>query len=148
MVETLERPRQRDTLETWLNMLQSDLAQCFLGQHSPDGEPWLPLKRPRSPVPPHNPGRRVLIDFGHLLASVAGKGTGHIETVGEAEGTMGTSIPYAAVHQTGTKDGKIPARPFMGAPAESADELADMVATSLNCGNGDAIHRGTVKVCF
>lgn len=127
----MDHPRQRDTLTTWLNMLQSDLAQGFLGSQSPEGTPWAPLKRPRSPIPPHNPGRRPLIDFGNLLASVAGKGTGHIEEIAENEAMMGTSIPYAAVHQTGRKDGKMPARPFMGAPAKSVDELANMVADSL-----------------
>ncbi len=119
----------RPTLKLWFDLLQSDLALGFLNSRSPEGETWAPLKRKRSPIPPHNPGRRPLIDFGDLLASVAGQGSGHIENVRDDGGVFGTSDRKAAFHQAGTR--RMVARPFLGVPSDSADELANMAADEL-----------------
>lgn len=132
LVRRVNQPRMRDTLGLWLDLLQSDLALGFLNSRSPEGKTWPALKRKRSPIPPHNPGRRPLIDFGNLLASVAGNGSGHVEDVQDDHAVMGTNLPYSQVHQTGTlKTDRIPARPFLGVPDTSADELAEMVADEL-----------------
>lgn len=63
---------------------------------------------------------------------MAGNGRGHVEDVQDDNAVMGTNLPYSQVHQTGTlKTNRIPARPFLGVPAPSADELANMVADEL-----------------
>lgn len=105
-------------------------SENILGQHGPDGGAYPPLARPRSPSPPHNPGTRVLIDFGDLLASLSG-GSDHIQEVGEAELTVGTKDPKAAIHQFGSPEKNIPARPFVGANDDIADYAANEVVDEL-----------------
>ncbi|WP_417375996.1 phage virion morphogenesis protein [Gimesia maris] len=129
IVRRLESPQASKVLSEWNDELAGDLAQGFLNSHSPDGVPWAPLKNPRPPG--HNPGTRPLIDFGDLIRSVVSNGQGHIEIITDDSTTFGTSIYYASVHQYGSKDGSIPARPFLGIPGESLDKAVEMLSGHL-----------------
>lgn len=98
-------------------------------KRSPDGEAWRPNRR----------GGSILVLEGHLLGSID-------HQVGSDEVSWGSSLVYAAIHQTGgtirAKSGKslhfmmgnqhffpksvtIPARPYLGLSEENKQEIAD-----------------------
>jgi phage gpG-like protein len=132
VVSITTRPRLKLALEKWLQLLAGELGKGFLQQKDPWGNAWKPLKNPRHPVPPHNPGSRVLIDFGRLMSSLVSDGAGHIEEVADDQAIFGTQVEYASVHQTGTlKTNRLAARPFLGVSSEMADALAEGIADSL-----------------
>lgn len=99
---------------------------------SPDGAPWLPLKRPRSrrrdKRAKGGTGQKPLRDTGLLMASVQGRAgvRGSVKVMGRLSVEQGTSLPYAGYHQFGTRH--IPARPFLGVTEKDADRIGMMVA--------------------
>ncbi len=71
----------------------------------------------------------LLILSGAMLASVTQSGAeGRIESVGERDAEIGTSLFYAGFQQFGTK--KIPARRFLWLDEPSVDKVVDVFADS------------------
>lgn len=110
-----------------------EFGRNFLGSHTPTGQAWPPLKRPR-PLG-HNPGTRPLIDTGMLMHSVISDGPGHVNVIADDLMTIGTTNFKAVFHQFGTKHKSgtehIPARPFIGANDRIADQAAEYVLEEL-----------------
>lgn len=93
------------------------------------GEPWAPLApatiagrtrlnaRGTARVSARGRARgglfRPLWDTGRLKRSLQQVGPESIRVLRRTEYARGTSVPYAGVHQKGSKDGKIPARRFI-----------------------------------
>jgi len=83
----------------------------FVGQHTPDGTPWMPFRR--SPSRRRGgPGSKLLRDTGLLMTSVTASGAGHIEEQAPQRFVFGTNLHYAGYHQFGTR--RIPRRQFLG----------------------------------
>ncbi len=76
----------------------SDMLSNFAEGHDPDGQPWLPLKRPRANS---KGGDRPLQDTGILRGSVTGNGPGHVETMTATSLTIGSNLDYAGIHNYG-----------------------------------------------
>lgn len=106
----------------------------FAGGHDPDGNPWPPLKRPRTSN--YNKGSRglPLRDKGLLAASTSARGAaGNHEVLTESRMEWGSNLHYAAFHQEGTRD--IPQRRFIGWNQPVIEEcdviLADFAAQQI-----------------
>jgi phage gpG-like protein len=96
---------------------------------SPDGTPFLPLKRPRRGKGGKlKPFQQPLWDSGRLANSL-GAGMGHVERVSSLGLVIGTNVSYAPYHQSGTET--IPARPFIGISDECQEELDELYAGFL-----------------
>lgn len=83
-------------LKVCRQLIVSDVKQNFAGAHTPDGQPWRPLGRPRI-----RGGDKPLRDRGLLMASITGRGTGHIETLTDRALEVGTNLEHARIHQEG-----------------------------------------------
>jgi hypothetical protein len=117
LVEALSGGDMSGPLKRWSQDAQGLLGQYMAQGRSPDGTPYKPLKNPRPEG--HNQQSGPLIDFGDMLLSLVGEGSGSIFELTERSVTTGTEhqkngVNVAAVHQYGTRDGRIPARPFVG----------------------------------
>ena len=66
----------------------------------------------------------LLVGEGHLLGSIASYVTG-------LEAAVGTNLVYGAVHQFGSADGAIPARPYLGVSDVDAAEIRELLLTGL-----------------
>jgi phage gpG-like protein len=77
-------------------LLVSETRKNFTNATSPDGAAWRPLRGYRV-----RGGSRILRDRGLLLASVAGRGAGHVEKTTQDSLEWGTNLDYAATHQVG-----------------------------------------------
>lgn len=75
-------------------------------------------------------GFRILRESDVLMASIGAKSGNGVYRLTPHSLEIGTSVPYAAVHQFGTK--YIPARPFMVVQEEDVDDIVkiaiDMIA--------------------
>ena len=115
-------------------IIQNSTEEAFESGVSPWGETWTPLSPvtlDKKKITAFNP-----ISMGKLLYD-----TGRMrESVYMALGIDGKSVevglnakskgyPYPAVHQFGTDDGKIPARPFL--PMDSDGELERRVSEEI-----------------
>jgi phage gpG-like protein len=145
----------RQPLQVVKVLLSASTKENFSGGHSPDGVPWLPLKRPRANS---KGGDKPLRDKGLLMAGVADGGQGHVERLSDTELQWGTNLVYAAVHQFGhtfqrpersrkkpwvftTSDGRkvftrkikahaqtVPARPYLGLNAALVEKIERVFA--------------------
>lgn len=105
--------------------LQTAVDEAFSKQADPvTGEPWDPLS-------PLTLKRRrlegqvaILQDTGRLVAS-------NVAVVGDDFASVSNNVVYAAVHQFGSKDGTIPARPFFGLSEETKTDLLQLMAAYL-----------------
>jgi phage virion morphogenesis protein len=95
------------------NVLKTEIEDSFERSASPFGQKWAPLKRPKKS------GKPILIESGQLVGrwNVA---------IGANSVKVGTNLPYAAVHQYGSKKTKgrgsnIPARPYL--PIDSNNNI-------------------------
>jgi phage gpG-like protein len=97
-----------------INVLAMAEARTAFDQGaSPDGAPWLPLKRPRAlkgawgakvskKRKKTGQGDLPLRDTGKLMASLIAQGAeGHVERIGSDSLETGTNLEYAAIHQFG-----------------------------------------------
>jgi len=125
-----------EPLTTAAFYLAQEARKCFDEQRSPDGAPWAGWKRPPS-AKRGGPASKLLRNTDVLMASLAGKGQGHIESVMSASMVWGTAVGYAAYHQYGTRT--IPARPFIGvtdAMLEKIDQIVlDYLLRTLKAAN-------------
>jgi len=129
------------------DMLVSRITEGFNQGESPYGESWEPLaddtKRGRLRHNKSNfrkngklsaKGRREsasgfqpLVDTGNLRNSITRNVSGNSVEVG-------TDLIYGAIHQFGSENGDIPARPFMpteGLPKDWAQEAVDSIGEQL-----------------
>jgi phage gpG-like protein len=99
------------------------IAQQFASEGRAEGTPWPPLapatlRRRRGLTP-------ILYQTGALLRSLSEPGaTGHVEEIEDYSLTLGSRLPYAVFHQTGTR--RLPARPIIvlsGARSERWTEI-------------------------
>ncbi len=143
--QALPKPPSEHAVKTIRVLLSGDVQENFTGAHDPEGQPWLPLKRPRRRKRdkrkaqggrrPNNAIDLPLQDTGALKASAA-YSAGNVEVVPIAGGLEiafdeGLLQPYGPVHQHGTRTNskrKIPARPFLGVSEDAAESIADIVA--------------------
>lgn len=69
-------------------------------------------------------GAEILKDGGQLFASLTDSASeGSVYELSSKALTIGTNFEYAAVHQFGSKDGKIPKRAFLPDASEVAPEF-------------------------
>lgn len=85
---------------------------------SPEGAAWAPWSERYDDTRNHGV-HSLLVSENHLLTSVTNHSTGWTVRVG-------SNLAYAAVHQFGSRDGDIPARPYLGVSADDRDALERM----------------------
>jgi len=82
------------------------------------GIPWMPLKPPRSGTPLIATGR-----FYHSIDSNFGDDFAQVS----AGGGMAWDARVPFVHQYGSRDGRIPARPYMILTEHDMDEIEEII---------------------
>lgn len=116
--------------------------RSFDGQHAPDGHAWRPLSaaaivaRARRNAPKgfaknraktlarFASGAKALLNTGELRNSI------QVKSATATSVTVGTRLPYAAIHQFGGMAGRgrkvrIPARPFIGLDERGSAQIVD-----------------------
>jgi len=83
------------------------------------------------------PGRKILELTGALKGSLVGDGPGSIVSYGDNSVFIGSSVPYAEYHQTGTS--KMPARP----PIEPSDRDVSEWVVEVKRHFDSALERGS-----
>lgn len=107
-----------DTISDFTPLLK-DLAAAaegiWLEKFRREGPGWLPLaestleKRRKE-----GKDANILRDDGRLFMSLTDSASeGAVRDITPTSLEIGTNLEYAAVHQLGSKDGRIPARPFL-----------------------------------
>lgn len=88
---------------------------------APDGASWAPWSDGYAAT--RKPHHSLLVDQGipGLLDSVQSYATG-------LEAVVGTNLVYGAIHQFGSEDGTLPARPYLGLSADNRTAIEDLVA--------------------
>ena len=114
------------------NYLQNIIEESFESGRSPDGETWSPLAdstliQKTKDGSPQSMGK-LLYDEGTLSESIGYEANNEGLTVGVNAYSKG-GYPYPVVHQFGSEDGKIPARPFM--PIDNDGELYEDIQEEL-----------------
>lgn len=123
------QPIAEEAKQATLGKVKAELAQGFLSSKAPNGSTWAPLKDPRPKG--HNQENKPLIDTGKLQDSVLHTGAEHIEGTSGQGVVIGTEVEYAGVHQEGSQEKNIPARPFMGFSEKVLDISAELTADSV-----------------
>lgn len=134
------------------DVLRNDAAANFKGQHGPDGAPWHKLAQStllarakrlsgkggiytqkgqlRKPAARLMANAKILLDRGTLRQSV------QVLQTTPTSVTVGSRLPYAAIHQLGGKAGRggkvrIPARPFIGMSANAERQIINTINAYL-----------------
>ena len=99
------------------------MAQQFASEGQAEGTPWAELAP--STLRRRRARTSILYQTGALLRSLTGPGAaGHVEELEGYSITLGSRLPYASYHQSGTR--RMPARPIIvlsGARAERWTEI-------------------------
>jgi len=103
-----------------INIVKNRTEESFEKESAPDGTPWTPLKNPRDGKILHKSG-----DMEDSLWTDADKRSATIGFSMKSE----DGYAYPAVHQFGTENGRIPARPFL--PIRPDGELMDDVVREI-----------------
>lgn len=87
----------RNLLEASSPVIKDDISKNFYQQSTPSGQPWPLMKHPAPD------GRtRLLNKSGGLLRSLVNTSAqGHIEKIEDETLTIGSSLPYANIHDKG-----------------------------------------------
>lgn len=135
-------------------MMVSSTLQRFEDEEGPDGKAWRPSIRAtpsedtRAPVRRGKDGRllkgsgrkikgrkggKTLTDTARLRGSIEHRATGDEVTVGSV---TGSNVEYARIHQMGGMAGRgksveLPARPFLGASEQDAEDIREMIGDFL-----------------
>jgi len=115
-------------------IIQNATEDAFESGVSPWGKTWTPLssatldKKGASAANPISMGK-LLYDTGRMRESVYMALGMNGESVEVGLNAKSKGYPYPAVHQFGTNDGKIPARPFL--PMDSNGELERRVSEEI-----------------
>jgi phage gpG-like protein len=111
----------RPALERVRVLLAQGEAQVFGSQGTAIGQHWPPPADPERKI-----DSRLLVATGALRNSLTNPGAGEVT---ELELRFGTDVPYGRFHQYGTS--RMPARPFLGAPPDSARRVSELLAQQL-----------------
>jgi phage virion morphogenesis protein len=109
--------------------MQGSVQNRILRQkRSPDGDPWAPLKP--STIKRKGGRSSILFDTGALaygiyMSDVDGE---HVTV------STGPNTPYGYWMQNGTKDGKVPARPYMGISSENVRRITRLISDHITKG--------------
>jgi phage gpG-like protein len=117
----------------------------FATEGRAEGTPWAPRPHPSVPssvrrggakrgVVNTRPGAQhaapLLIRTGALLRSLTGRGAaGHVEQLDDHSLAIGTSLPYALFHQTGTR--RMPARPIIVLSGARSERWVEIVRRNI-----------------
>jgi phage gpG-like protein len=111
-----------------LNTMETDAFRKSVDPGT--GSPWAPLSETTLARRRKGTGRggpKTLWDTGHLRGSLVSKSENSVASAGRDLVVFGTNVPYAAVHQDGSKQKNIPKRQFLptqwnvvGTPAYNA----------------------------
>jgi phage virion morphogenesis protein len=93
-------------------------------KRAPSGRPWKPWSENYRKT--RGPQHSLFVSEGHLRDSIAS------EILSPGEVLVGSNLAYAGVHLYGSKDGRIPARPYLDTTGGFADpsdrrELRDVI---------------------
>lgn len=97
---------------------------------APDGsrwEPWSDNPPGRGYASKRGPDHKLLFSSGDLADSITA-------AVQSSSYVVGSEVPYALVHQFGSKDGRIPAREYVGVSDELELALDNTLATDMDAG--------------
>lgn len=106
------------------NLLLNTTEEAFDSETSPlDGSAWAPL----SPSTLANKKGKALYEEGKMQGSLVAFGDNSHAAIGF--NATANNYPYPAVHQLGTDDGKIVARPFL--PFDEDGDITDDVKDGI-----------------
>ena len=105
--------------------LTNIMEESFDSETSPDGHAWHPLADSTKAYKEKYGGNKILQSSGRNLRESTGYSADDTSVVVGVNAYSKDRYPYPIVHQFGTEDGKIEARPFM--PITSDGELYDNV---------------------
>ena len=115
----------RPVFDEIANHLYNLTEAALESETSPDGTPWQPL----SPVTIARKGHdQMLYDQGDLRENIHYDSDHESATIG-VNIVSTTGYPYPAVHQLGTDDERIPARPYF--PFNEEGDLMDVAHDSI-----------------
>jgi len=110
------------------NHLYSIAVDSFEHEKDPSGNPWTPLKESTKK---YKTTAKMLYDEGDMQRNLINRSTSSQAIVGID--SVFSDFSYPVMHQFGSKDGKLPARPFMPIKEDMSlyddveDELEDIV---------------------
>jgi phage gpG-like protein len=97
-------------------MVQRVIQRHFASSKDPEGAPWVPLAKATLERRRNRGNAKPLIDTGRLVSSIAYRVT-------QSEVAVGTNVVYSAMQNFGSRDGKVPARRFVGVNAGDQAEI-------------------------
>jgi phage gpG-like protein len=104
------------------------IAEQFASQGGAEGTPWAPLAP--STLRRRRASPSILYATGALRRSLTEPGAaGHIEELEDQSLTLGTRLPYALYHQTGTR--RLPARPIIVLSEVRAQRWTEIVRREI-----------------
>lgn len=118
--QNLEKP-----LNAIGNYLTNIMEESFDSETSPDGEAWHPLAESTKAYKAKYGGSKILQSKDRNLRESTGYSADSDSVIVGVNAYSTKGYPYPIVHQFGTEDGKIEARPFM--PITRDGELYDNV---------------------
>ena len=102
------------------------IARQFSSEGRTEGTPWPPLAPSTLRRRPGKAGGPILQSTGALLRSLTAPGAaGHVEQLEAQSLAIGTSLPYALFHQTGTR--RMPARPIIVLSGARSERWVEIV---------------------
>jgi phage gpG-like protein len=104
------------------------IAEQFASQGGAEGTPWAPLAP--STLRRRRASPSILYATGALLRSLTEPGAaGHVAELEDQSLTLGTRLPYALYHQTGTR--RLPARPIIVLSEARAERWTEIVRREI-----------------
>lgn len=103
--------------------LTNIMEESFDSETSPDGHAWHPLADSTKAYKEKHGGSKILQSSGRNLRESTGYSADSNSVIVGVNAYSKDRYPYPIVHQFGTEDGKIEARPFM--PITNDGELYD-----------------------
>lgn len=105
--------------------LTNIMEESFDSETSPDGHAWHPLADSTKAYKAKHGGSKILQSSGRNLRESTGYNADDMSVIVGVNAYSKDRYPYPIVHQFGTEDGEIKARPFM--PITRDGELYDNV---------------------
>lgn len=118
-----------DDMTPLLKRLGNAAHEIWEEKFEREGPGWMPLEdatldRRRK----EGKDAKILRDTQKLFGSLTDSASeGSVYELNDESLVIGTNLEYAAVHQFGSKDGKIPARPFLPDEKEVASEFERVI---------------------
>ncbi len=109
-----------------VDTLEQRFAKAFATEGASSGSMWAPLSAGyRAWKLRAYPGRGILVRTGRLRGSLTSGGGGGIRVITPRRGEIGTAVPYARYHQSGTS--RMPARPVIRLSPADREEITRVV---------------------